>query len=332
VVTTPEGTQYRLGYTANSEQTVVMALYNPDACTLQGCPWDYWLRFGGYAGDRPELVAQRWSVDRVRDVHGNRMTYHYYEERRTEVGYDRAVHLDWIEYGGNDVAGTPARYRVQLTFEPRQDGNGRWHDAGTYGRQHFSLWEEARVHSIRVYANGAIIREVMLRYETPTLEHPGVEWGQLERPEITVLAAVQEYGRGGEAGGQALPAVTFNYAYLDQADDEWDRVDGGLLGSKLRYPRLVRVDNGYGGWVSFGYERLMSDHVNSYRVTEQWQGDGLGHAARTAYAYGEPCFAGWDASCRRGQDRNFALLGHTWAKETIYNYGGRRASPRRCRW
>jgi YD repeat-containing protein len=322
MVTTPEGTQYRLGYNPDAEQVVPMWFYDPADCTLERCsrtPDRH-----GYAGKTANLVAYRWRVDRVQDTHQNTMRYGYAEIRQTTGGapiaYDRASHLAWIEYGGNERTGAPMRYRVEVGLEERRDGTGNWHDDGppSYRQHGFNLWESWRVHSIRVYANGALIREYVLRYETPTLEHPGIEWGQLERPEITILAAVQEYGRGGEA----LPAVTFGYAYFDQADDEWDPEDGGLLGSKLRYPRLAQVSNGYGGWVAFGYERLMSDHVNSYRVTEQWQGDGLGHTAHTAYAYGEPCFAGHNSPCSRDQPVNFALLGHDWAKESVYDYGG----------
>ncbi len=325
-VTTPEGTQYRLGYNPDSEQVVPMWYYNPADCTFERC--NHTPDQHGYAGQTANLVAYRWRVDQVQDLHQNTMRYGYAEIRQTDgapIAYDRASHLAWIEYGGNERTGVPARYRVAVNLEERRDGRGHWHDDGPPpGLRHgFNLWDSWRVRSIRVYAGGTLIREYVLRYETPTLEHPGIEWGQLERPEITVLVAVQEYGRGGEAGGEALPAVTFAYAYLDQADDEWDPVgDAHLEGSKLRYPRLVQVGNGYGGWVAFGYERLMSDHVNSYRVTERWQGDGLGRMARTVYAYGEPCFAGWNSSCRRSQERNFALLGHTWARETTYDYGG----------
>jgi hypothetical protein len=335
VVTTPSGTRYRFGYLANSEQVVPMAGYSPAECTIHTCAGGYWHRFEGYAGDSANwLVASQWSVDWVKDTHGNAMAYTYLEEKRDfyRGPYDRASHLQRIAYGGtydeNDVQRSPMRYRVDVVLEER-DG----HDDGPEKIRSYTQWESYRVHSIRVCVGNCsgnhILREVVLRYDEVTMPHPGVEWGQFERPELTVLREVQQYGTGGEGVGPALPPVHLSYTNLEQADGKRDRVDGGLHGDKLRYPRLVRVENGYGGWMAFEYERLVNGHVYSYRIVGQQQGDGMGHTAHTRYTYGGACFAGkkqWRdvklSPCRREQPQNHALLGHLWAEEVAYGYDG----------
>ena len=133
--------------------------------------------------------------------------------------------MHWIEYGGNRTTGTPMRYMVTFNFEKRKDGNDKWHDDGPVSQHRyiFSLWESYRVHSIRAGIGNCegnnIIHEYVLRYDTPTLEWPGYEWTYLDRPpKPTLLAAVQQYGQGGEAGGHSLPVIDLRYTYYEQAD------------------------------------------------------------------------------------------------------------------
>lgn len=322
VVTTPEGTQYRFGYRADSELIMKMKKYDPSECSLHNCAWHYRGRFGGYAGKWPNRVASRWSVDRVEDVHGNLMTYRYVEEHTGSR--DRAVYPAWIAYGGNAPLGSPMRYRVQFLLESRKG-----HDLpAPHTITGYTLWESQRVRAIRVCLGTAacetILREYVLAYDLPTLPWPGYEWIHHNHPpELTVLKTVREYGLGGQAGGAALPVLRLMYSYFDQADGKIDRREGHF-GGKLRYPRLVRVENGYGGWVTFDYERAKNDHVYSYRVREKQQGDGLGNVARVTYAYGPACYADYHWRCMRSerQPRNDALWGHDWTAETARDYDG----------
>jgi RHS repeat-associated protein len=330
VVTAPDGTRYRFGYRADAEQVVPMNKYTPQDCTIHSCPSGYWHKFDGYAGDSTRwVIPAQWAVDWVKDTHGNAMRYTYLEEERDYRGgtYDRSSYLRRIEYGGNydenDSQRSPMRYRVDVVLESR---NG--HDDGPEKLQSYTQWESQRVHSIRVCVGSCVgnnvLREVVLAYDEVRMKHPGVEWGEIERPEVTVLREVQQYGRGGEAGGAPLPPIRLGYDAFEQVDDKYDKVDGGLHGDKLRYHRLVRVENGCGGWITFEYERLEHNHVYSYRVKKQRQGDGMGHVAWTRYTYNGACFADKkDVSrCRRDQPKNQALLGHTWTEELAYDYGG----------
>jgi RHS repeat-associated protein len=321
VVTTPDGTEYQLGFMADSEQMILMENYRPDATC------DYWHKFdcgssgkASYAGEAKDRVPAVYRVDQVRDMHGNWVTYRYREEHRN-LGrpdqYDRGVHLEWVRYSNG--------YRVQFTFDERR-ADGKPHDAGPPPdlRRAYAQWDEYRVNSIRVCVGPCvgvyIIREYVLKYKKVDLKWPGHEWDRRgSRVELTLLKGVEEYGRGGESVGASLPALEFDYDYFDQADNDLDET-GGNSGGKLRYPRLVRVGNGYGGWVEFDYEQKKCDHVYSYRVRERRQGDGLAHTTRTKYAYGTACFADWRWPCVRSQPKNNTLWGHNWTKETIYSY------------
>ena len=61
IVTTPGGTKYRFGFTANSEHVVSMAGYWPEKCwsLMDGCGGSFWEDFDGYAGDLVRYV-KRW--------------------------------------------------------------------------------------------------------------------------------------------------------------------------------------------------------------------------------------------------------------------------------
>jgi hypothetical protein len=83
-----DGTRWRLGWNADSEQLAAMKGYpgtNP--------PTGAWATLG-YAGNEPNVAALRWRVDQVKDIYGNQMKFVYHEESRTVAGtsasYDRA--------------------------------------------------------------------------------------------------------------------------------------------------------------------------------------------------------------------------------------------------
>jgi len=307
IVVNRDGTQYRLGFNSDSEQIAPMGAYSPG--NLEYVPNDEY-----YAGT---LVAYRWRLERVEDTVGNFMTVNYHESRRTgpnRTWYDRESHPVQIRYTGHGSAA--GHYTVQFDLEGRAG-----HDDRPLEEHAWTMWDTLRLHGIRVCvdncAGNNLIREYVLQYETPTLAWPGYEWTHLDHPpELTLLASVQEYGRGGKAGGKALPALRFTYDYYAQADDNLDPADGGYYGAKLRYPRLAQVENGYGGRVTFQYQAVGGPQIQigpvasgcnnfnpywpakkrcgsaySYRVTTQEVQDGLGRTARTTYSYAGRSFA-----------------------------------------
>ncbi len=340
IVTAPNGSQYRFGFTEDSEQMVLMKNYAPGVTChdtfLYDCSFGAWGK-AAYAGEASGLIPMAYRLDRARDVHGNTITYQYTEEHRGPPNYplyERGVHLKSIQYGGNDVQGTTALYLVEFTLEERRARGApqNWHDEGPDGYEKvYSLWETKRVRSIRVCASAGasvcpsgdnLIAEYVLVYDTPK------QYVKLyyRENEMTLLVEIHPYGRGGESGGQSLPVVQIDYAAKRQLDDDYEHQQAG--GNYLNYYRLARVENGYGGWVEFDYAAagFRCDGAYSYRVQERRQGDGLGHTARIAYAYGPACYADWKNNgqtwlCirRKSQDSN-SLMGHDWMEETIRDY------------
>jgi hypothetical protein len=319
-VTGAEGTHYRFGFAEDAEHLALMRPYRGAAFgRADELVWGWGYRFPGYAGALDDAVAYRWSVDRVTDRHGNAMTYHYHETKRQVAeflpSYDRAVYLATVDYGG---------YQVEVVREGRGG-----HDAGPPRglRADYARWQSERVRAIRVCvgpcAAGQVVREYVLSYDLPTLNWPGHEFTDPSRPpESTLLRRVRTYGSGGEAGGTALPPVELFYAPYVQADDEEDPTGGGH-GGKLRYHRLTRLENGYGGWVGLDYEGVEESHRYSYRVTAREEGDGLGRRARTSYAYGPSCIARRTRPCwRAGEAQREVIVGHAVVTETAHGYGG----------
>jgi hypothetical protein len=210
IVTTPNGTEYRFGSTEDSEQMVLMQGYEPGVTCKYGiradCSWgELYRKKVAYAGETTDLIPMAYRLDQVRDVYGNRMTYHYDEE--PQGANERGVHLEWIKYGGNDVQGTPSLYLVEFTLEERRDTGGTddTHDNGPQNHQSYSLWEEERIRSIRVCtcpsegcvaecSDDDIISEYLLKYQTPG------EWSKMcgREHESTLLAEIHQYGQGGK--------------------------------------------------------------------------------------------------------------------------------------
>ncbi len=328
VVTTPDGAVYRIGESTDSEQLVFMRSYNPDNCELHGCQWDYWHRFGGYAGERPGFIAATWSVNSVQDTHGNVMQYSYMETQAYAEGgqyYDKESHLATIIYGGNAVTGAPSRYRVEVNFEERRSATGAWHDDGPppYLTRSYSLYDTYRVRAIKVCVDNCtgdnILREYVLHYDLQTLPWPGYEWVHHDYPpEYTLLASLATYGRGGVAGGALLPLTTFGYQEDNQMEEKADP-RGGWFGERLQYFRLEKVNNGYGAEMAIAYEPQQSHDIRSYRVKKITQQDGVGNTATHEYEYGAPCFVE-NKGCRRNQPESHILAGHAWTTMKVSDY------------
>lgn len=352
VVTTADGTTYRLGYDGDAEQLVRMDTYNATACQLSECPWDYWRSFGGYGGEVNGRVAYRWSADQVEDVYGNRMTLGYTEGLRD--GWEREHQLDWIRYTG--TASAAGAILVDVVYENRTTANdggsgGSWHDDGLRGetllqnQRPWAMWDEQRVDRIRVCVGASgttcpstgIYAEYDLDYQCVDEEYPGLEWIVNTVPhETTRLVAITRTGWNAAGQAQSLPAATFGYgnggsASFTQVDDSGDPADGGYFGYKLRYPRMLSASNGYGGTVGFTYNSgtpYNYRHVHSTVVTQRNVSDGLGHTGATTYTYTDPCFSGHEGwpNCRRGDvvpEASYGLVGHKQTTVEVRDYDNR---------
>ncbi|MGB9873019.1 MAG: hypothetical protein ACPLYD_15350, partial [Anaerolineae bacterium] len=128
----------------------------------------------------------------------------------------------------------------------------------------------------RQRSNGswATVREVRFTYGTFT-----------STKELRILTRLQEWAPDG-GGWKSLPPFTFGYgAYANKGwcgscASEWDR-------ESFFYPRLTRIENGYGGVITASYETPDGGYWQgwNYRVAGRQVTDGLGGGWKETYHY-----------------------------------------------
>jgi len=151
-------------------------------------------------------------------------------------------------------------------------------------------WAETKkLDAVRVKWNGNLVRKYTFAYRTDT-------WGDNNQFKALLLLGVQEYGSNGDRGGQPLTPRGLQCAYNG-------------------YRRLERVDNGVGGWLTFGYEqfRPADSEVDRYRVTTRTVGDTVtGEAFTYRYGYTTPCMG--------GVPKEFRGHNGVWVKDPLNNW------------
>ncbi|NUQ85285.1 MAG: hypothetical protein HUU11_11275, partial [Anaerolineales bacterium] len=224
--------------------------------TFSGSTWTVWDKQGniyyfdevwGYPSTDycyTEWQNYRWLLKRVTNNFGQEILYTYKKQEKDitfftwltaqnkcQIGPNKAVtavYPETITYAGG-------KYRIRFDIgasQNRYDFTARWDTDFV-----FHTYEKHRLQNIYVEqdadGNGAyetILRRYQLSYAADTdsdIIFPGYAW--TAGGKTTTLRSVREYGVGGTA---ALPATTFTY------------------GDNLH---LTRVENGYGGVVSFNY-------------------------------------------------------------------------------
>jgi RHS repeat-associated protein len=134
----------------------------------------------------------------------------------------------------------------------RRDYDWYWGDAYTNVR-----YEKSRLKSVQVMVDGTISREYVMTYFTNgtlpiftknmwTPSDPATITGRpTDTDSSLVLKSIAQYGTGGLASGQSLPAVEFTYGAFTLSGTTYNTGD---------QMHLSQVHNGYGGVVSFVYE------------------------------------------------------------------------------
>ena len=303
-VYTPNGTRYQLGYTTNSEQV----LYRTRNCKDGPCD----------AGDVAEYATYRWRLDEAIDVYSNTMQVTYREAQGTGFGQykDTASVLSEIHY--NNLSG--GQWASRVTFVGT-DFESQPEYKPIFGSQ-------GELQSIEVWHAEQPVRYYALGYYTTTTPASTT---------IRSLVSIQQFSGD---GGQSLPATAFDY------EDKWNK---GKCDPEANpnctewdieafpYPRLVQVDNGYGGTAEFDYEtdgRGGSWTFYNYRVKARRIYDGIDTAPARAitYTYGTKCYNqttdnpdDWlqgGVKCRgRSAPYLGPLVGHDWVTETLYSDG-----------
>ncbi|HEY2980308.1 MAG TPA: SpvB/TcaC N-terminal domain-containing protein, partial [Anaerolineales bacterium] len=323
-VVTRDGTRYRLGWNADSEQLALMYGYS---CTSGGIncttPNGAYASLG-YAGLAKDLVTLRWRVDRVTDTHGNYMDYAYFESQPNPTAqiaaFDRESYLQSISFAGFvDPAGNtqnnlaPA-YQVKLEYGNRSTIG----DVPTL----FNIWDNIdskfldliKVCSGTCGQTGSVtVRTYDLDYALATVPNAN---GTLKLASIKMTAG----GYTDPVSGQVIPAVTaptinFTYQNMD------NRASGA--GDVFTYPRLTVIENGAGGKLTYSYDNDGRGNNSWYdwRVNQVRVENGMGTAALQSYAYASPVYAGEGGNPALG-----ALFGYTATTETQLDFNNGNAA------
>ncbi|QWK09356.1 MAG: hypothetical protein KNN16_08220 [Thermoflexus hugenholtzii] len=288
-ITLKDGTRYRLGTTPDSRQT------------LRGSigPWTG-------SGWTTGAATVRWRVKEIVHPTGVTVTFSYAEQTLAQqcdlfraAGFlgpnegchgddpnsERASYFTQMEYPGT---------RVRVLWDRRWNGNGphdgfgapayRWDFAAAGMAAIF--WQTDAVQKVvlerrRGDGTWAVVREIRFTYGTFIPEDE-------TNKRLRILTAIQEWAPEGNAW-KALPPFTFGYTGYPNKDwcnvfaqpcSEWDQ-------ARFFYPRLTRIDNGYGGVIEVGYETPDGGHwqAKNYRVAWRQVTDGLGGGWQEAYAY-----------------------------------------------
>jgi len=313
IVKTPDGTRYRLGYSTNSEQVLWP--------TPNGEGWYN----GGVkdSGREKNYTTFRWRLDEATDVYSNTMQVTY---REAQGGHqekrDTASVLHEVEY--NSMGG--GQWAAKVVFNPNGPNFGPQPD---YDDRRI-LGSQGQLDRIEVWHGGQLVR---VRYYD-------LEYDNTTTPANTTirrLISIQQFSGDGQ---QSLPATTLDYEdkwnkdKCNPADPECD-TDWEL--ESFPYPRLVEVENGYGGKTGFNY---VDDGRGgwwgafyNYRVSGRHIYDGLDTdpARVITYTYGTMCYdqtsnnsndypPGMMAKCT-GRSAPYVgpLVGHAWVTETLYS-------------
>jgi uncharacterized repeat protein (TIGR01451 family) len=311
-VVSTDGTRYRLGWNEDSEQLALMYGYScnrgGNSCnTPDGA-------YGplGYAGKAKDLVALRWRVDRIMDRHGNYMTYTYQEYQHDSdstlaaLKFDRESYLQYIDYNGfvgrSGASAIEPGYRVNFVEGDRSTVGDVTVGFTTWDNVDSKLLDKVEIQYKKNDGTWQTVRTYDLGYSLATAPNAN---GTLKLASVKISSDVYT----DESSGVSIPsttAATMKFTYSNMANRE---VSGSE--SPFNYPRLIEIDNGYGGLLNFTYEtdgRGSSTWYN-YRVKQVSVESGLGKAVLHAYSYATPVYSGDDS-----------LVGYTTVTEQSLAY------------
>jgi uncharacterized repeat protein (TIGR01451 family) len=306
-VVTTDGTRYRLGHEYNSEQLALMYGYS---CTTDGngCQTpDGAYASSGYAGLAINLVAMRWRVDKVEDTLGNYMTYQYEEWHPASPlvpQFDRASFIQEIKYTGHTSPHADPKYIVKFNYDPRPG------DVPTQ----FNIWDnwdDQLLLDVRICYEScgtnddSYVRKYAFDYAVQNVPNSN---GTLTLTNITISSG--NFSADGVDGGIITsPKIKFTY------ENKPNRATSG--GSDpFTYPRLTRIENGYGGSLNYTYGNDGRDSTSwyNYRATTVNVQTGVGTAAIRGYTYSAGVYA--------GANNTGELIGYPDVTETTYDFNG----------
>lgn len=308
LVRTADGTEYRLGYTADSEEW--QKLISSGSLDLSGH------RGRNATGDEQNTSAVGWYVDTIKDTYNNQIVYTYNHRSVVKYACNRGdtcssalkhehhkLRLATISYNFN-TSGVPA---TQIAFHARgyTDIWGNWQEN-----------QMGYIQNILIYhgnVNGNPIKEYRLESQTDRIDPavvdcPSRSGNNPESRTTRILTQIQEwagtdrnYHNQNDSGAYALPAVTFGYEIKPHF---FQYNDANRPCFSFKY--LNEVKNGYGGSTKFEYtsdgrsegEYRVLSYFNiywpgvgfNYFVSKQINNDGRNANAVIDYNYYQPCY------------------------------------------
>ena len=238
-----DGTQYRYGFTPDSEQ--------------RAGKWQF--------GQDGVQKAWQWSLDQIMDTHSNRIDIQYLEVSaqppaafNDTMYYDEAAYPSTIRYTANTPQSFAANREVRFTYSDRTDAVAKTANYTQY------YWTK-KLDRVEMYAGGTLARsyELGYQYQTPNWHTEAAAGVTAPFPQATglpklLLTSITEK----DGSGNALPASTFSYYQ--------GTLPGGSEPAKLQ---MATVSNGYGGVATYSYEGHTPDGwwrlPRRYRVKEQ---------------------------------------------------------------
>jgi RHS repeat-associated protein/uncharacterized repeat protein (TIGR01451 family) len=307
-VVTTDGTRYRLGWNTDAEQLALMYGYgcttgNP--CMTPNGPYASL----GYAGKATNLVALRWRADQVTDPHGNQIRYTYAEEQPNPnaqtPAFNRASYLKTIAYTAH-VSGLQPGYQVEFILGERATIGDNVPNA-------FNLWDNydtKYLQQIKVCAGtcaqGTLVRRYDLGYHAEPVPN---SQGTLTLDSLAVS------GGGFSENGVSVPvtqSATIRFTYQNKDNRA---VSGTAL--KYTYPRLLSIQNGYGGSLTYEYgnDARGTNSWYNWRVSKATVSSGLGAAVIHGYTYAGPVYT--DGGIALAE-----LVGYADVTDTTYRLDG----------
>ncbi|MGB1252072.1 MAG: RHS repeat-associated core domain-containing protein, partial [Candidatus Promineifilaceae bacterium] len=279
-VTTGEGTTYRMGFTADSEQYQQASHHSQiDISGHRG-------NNSGSSTNHSNRTASgvSWHLDSVRDVNGNMMTYHYNHKLESKTLYPRndtfyqnpiafKEHNNRLAYVVYNYKALQADSTPDATpFHPSTDEAAtliRFAFVASSSVNEFDLWSTRRLHPITrvavyhqpnlksqlgnnfspLHPNTAPIIEYRLtRGESAFVNDCN---GGTQTTGNSYISKVQQFANVDSNlrsnDGVGLPATEFTYATLSH------NVGNNSTGQQCRFKYLSQVKNGYGGNSTFTY-------------------------------------------------------------------------------
>jgi YD repeat-containing protein len=264
-VTMPDGTQARLGYTADAEQIVdnVCMPLATRSCNESDNTQDFNHLSLGYKGHAANntLAARSWRVDLITDTLGNAMVFTYTK----------------LNTGGNDD-------RVTLR-------NIYYNNSGSSYLTHIALVGSdagpeptiAYIDVTNTNGSGAqvLVKKYVMTQITDTVHRPGCsDGGNQIWATYTTLSSFQEQ----DGSGVALPTQTFDY--------DWRSPTSCI---DLEY--LIKIDNGYGGVSTFTYGNPGGASNRDVASVQTTDGVGASTPMYATYAYGSACYDDYQSAC-----------------------------------